>query len=142
MDKKLKAFKQAMIYPSCVMAALVIFIIVALKFVFPNIIEILYELEVLLPWITRVLIQASEFVEHYWYTILATVFLGPIFSNTVCQIETAAYARDYCLLRLPFWGSHFESSLKSLLEESDFNDAGRHCDYGGLGALSRCGGQS
>ena len=62
MDKNWKAFKQAMIYPSCVMAALVIFIIVALKFVFPNIVEILYELDVPLPWITKVLIQASEFV--------------------------------------------------------------------------------
>ena len=105
MDKNWKAFKQAMIYPSCVMAALVIFIIVALKFVFPNIIEILYELEVPLPWITKVLIQASEFVEHYWYTILATVFFGPIFFRILCaKSKTAAYARDYCLLRLPFLG--------------------------------------
>jgi len=105
MDKNWKAFKQAMIYPCCVMAALLVFIIVALKFVFPNIIEILYELDVPLPLITKLMIQASEFVQHQWWSIVAAFFLIPIGLRILfAKSATAAYGRDCFLLKLPFLG--------------------------------------
>ena len=49
MDRNWKTFKQAMLYPAFVLAALGIFIFIALRFVFPTVTELLFELDIPLP---------------------------------------------------------------------------------------------
>lgn len=105
MDKNWKSFKQAMIYPICVLLALIAFIIIALRFVFPTITKMLFELNIPLPWITRVMIQASEFVQHQWWSLLAFAFLLPIALRLLFTFsQSAARWRDHLLLKLPFMG--------------------------------------
>ncbi len=105
MDKNWKSFKQAMIYPICVVLALIAFIIIALRFVFPTITKMLFELNIPLPWITRVMIQASEFVQHQWWSLLAFAFLLPIALRLLFTFsQSAARWRDHLLLKLPFMG--------------------------------------
>lgn len=105
MDRNWKAFKQAMLYPSFVVAALVIFIFIALRFVFPTVTTLLFELDIPLPWITRVMIGASDFVVQYWLAILATLVLTPPGLRLLFKLsKQAALLRDRFLLRLPFLG--------------------------------------
>lgn len=105
MDKNWKSFKQALLYPMCVVLALVAFIFIALRFVFPTITKMLYELEIPLPWITQVMIQASEFVEHQWWSILAVgVFLPTSLRLLFSFSSRAALWRDYTIIKLPFLG--------------------------------------
>ena len=105
MDKNWKAFKQAMLYPAFVVAALVIFIFIALRFVFPTVTELLFELDIPLPWITQVMISASDFVVQYWLVILAATFLTPPGLRMLFKIsKNAALLRDHFLLKLPFLG--------------------------------------
>lgn len=105
MDKNWKAFKQAMLYPAFVMAALIIFIFIALRFVFPTITELLFELDIPLPWITRAMIACSDFVVDYWAAIVAAFFITPPSLRYLFKVSAqAALIRDHLLLKIPYLG--------------------------------------
>lgn len=105
MDRNWKSFKQAMLYPAFVLAALIIFIFIALRFVFPTVTELLFELDIPLPWITRMMIAASDFVVEYWGIILSVIVFGPACLRLLFRIsKRAALLRDHFLLKLPFLG--------------------------------------
>jgi type II secretory pathway component PulF len=105
MDQNWKAFKQAMLYPAFVLGALVIFIFIALRFVFPTVTALLFELDIPLPWITRMMIAASDFVVNYWGVIIAVLFLTPPSLRLLFKVsKQAALLRDHLLLKLPFLG--------------------------------------
>jgi type II secretory pathway component PulF len=105
MDQNWKAFKQAMLYPAFVLVALTIFIFIALRFVFPTVTELLFELDIPLPLITRMMIAASDFVVDYWGIILAVLFLTPPGLRLLFKVsKRAALLRDHFLLKLPFLG--------------------------------------
>lgn len=106
LDQNWKTFKQAMIYPSTVIAAIIIFIFVALKFIFPSILGLLYELEVPLPLLTRMLIAASDFVVAYWLWILVFAGISPLFYATLMRVsQRAVFARDWMLIKIPYLGA-------------------------------------
>ena len=105
MDQNWKAFKQAMLYPAFVLGALTIFIFIALRFVFPTVTELLFELDIPLPLITRMMITASDFVVDYWGVILAVFFLTPPVLRLLFKVsKRASLLRDHFLLKLPFLG--------------------------------------
>ena len=105
MDQNWKAFKQAMLYPAFVLGALTIFIFIALRFVFPTVTALLFELDIPLPWITRMMIAASDFVVDYWGVIIAVMFLTPPSLRLLFKVsKQAALLRDHFLLKLPFLG--------------------------------------
>jgi type II secretory pathway component PulF len=105
MDQNWKAFKQAMLYPAFVLGALTIFIFIALRFVFPTVTELLFELDIPLPLITRMMIAASDFVVDYWSVILAVLFLTPPGLRLLFKVsKRASLLRDHFLLKLPFLG--------------------------------------
>tara|TARA_B100001027_G_scaffold109506_1_gene75473 strand:- start:1386 stop:2594 length:1209 start_codon:yes stop_codon:yes gene_type:complete len=105
MDQNWKSFKQAMLYPAFVLGALTIFIFIALRFVFPTVTELLFELDIPLPLITRMMIAASDFVVDYWGVILAVLFLTPPGLRLLFKVsKRAALLRDHFLLKLPFLG--------------------------------------
>jgi type II secretory pathway component PulF len=105
MDQNWKAFKQAMLYPAFVLGALTIFIFIALRFVFPTVTALLFELDIPLPLITRMMIAASDFVVDYWGVILAVLFLAPPGLRLLFKVSNrASLLRDHFLLKLPFLG--------------------------------------
>lgn len=105
MDQNWKAFKQAMLYPAFVLGALTVFIFIALRFVFPTVTALLFELDIPLPLITRMMISASDFVVDYWGVILALLFLTPPGLRLLFKVSRgAALLRDHFLLKLPFLG--------------------------------------
>ena len=105
MDQNWKAFKQAMLYPAFVLGALTVFIFIALRFVFPTVTELLFELDIPLPLITRMMIAASDFVVDYWGIILAVLFLTPPGLRLLFKVsKRASLLRDHFLLKLPFLG--------------------------------------
>ena len=105
MDQNWKAFKQAMLYPAFVLGALTIFIFIALRFVFPTVTDLLFELDIPLPLITRMMIAASDFVVLYWGAILAVAFLTPPSLRLLFKVsKRASLLRDHFLLKLPFLG--------------------------------------
>lgn len=105
MEKNWKDFRQAMIYPATLACALVAFVFIALRFIFPVIVNLLRELEVPLPFITRLLIVASDFVVAQWHVILAAAVLAPVAFRLLRKHSTAfATWTDGLIFRIPWLG--------------------------------------
>ena len=63
-----------LMYPIFVIILACIITLVMLLFVFPTFKEMFEQQEKALPWITQMMINAGEFLKHYWFTI--PIFLG------------------------------------------------------------------
>lgn len=105
MEKNWKDFRQAMIYPATLACALVAFVFIALRFIFPVIVNLLRELEVPLPLVTRALIAASDLVVAQWHVILAAAVLAPVAFRALRK-HSAAFATwtDGMIFRIPWLG--------------------------------------
>ena len=105
LDRNWKSFKQAMLYPAAVMLTLVLFTFIALRFIFPSILALLIELEVPLPFLTKMLILLSNLVVNYWLLIIIIAVLTPILFGLLFRYSpTAVKIKDNLLLRIPFLG--------------------------------------
>jgi type IV pilus assembly protein PilC len=116
--------KGAMIYPVFILTALVGVAIVLMIYVIPNLTSILTETNAPLPWSTRVVIAASNFLKSYIIFLLAAlVGLGFLVRM---YLRTYAGKRNFDILklRLPIFGvlfkyiylMRFTRSLSTLLK--------------------------
>ncbi len=75
-EKEIKdKIKSAMIYPAFMIAVSLILIVFIFSFVFPKITSIFLEQKVPLPFLTRLFISISAFLERFWYLLLIAFFL-------------------------------------------------------------------
>jgi general secretion pathway protein F len=103
-EKELKdRVKSAMIYPAFMITVSAILIFFVFVFVFPRITSIFIEQKIPLPFITKIMIGISSFLQGYWY-IAAALFVGSFFA-----------ARSlYRKKRLEFYRFLFDSPVKAL----------------------------
>jgi len=98
----------AMIYPVFIMSGLIGVGIVLMIYVIPNLTSILTESNAALPFSTRIVIAASNFLRHYlWLVIVILAVAGFLFR---LYIKTYAGRRNLDLfkLRLPIFGTLFK----------------------------------
>lgn len=110
--ERIKAkIKKALYYPASVMTiGLVVMLILLLKVV-PQFETMFKSFNAELPLITQLVIDASEFVQTYWWLIFATLFFAPLFIvNAVKKSETFAYRVDAIVLKLPVIGAIIKKS--------------------------------
>lgn len=78
--------KKAMIYPVVVALVAVAVVIVMLVFVIPRYMDMFAELGTDLPWITRMVVAMSNFIQNFWFiiipVIIATVFALKAWAKT------------------------------------------------------------
>ena len=103
---KLKSkIKGAMTYPAIIVAVAVIVISVLMVWVIPIFATTFEDLGGTLPGLTQMVMNASEFMQAYWWMIGAAFFsLGLIF-NHLYKIENARRVMDRFFLMLPLVGS-------------------------------------
>lgn len=65
--------KKAMIYPVVVALVAVAVVIVMLVFVIPRYMDMFAELGTELPWITRMVVVMSNFIQNFWFIIIPVV---------------------------------------------------------------------
>ncbi len=97
--------RQATIYPSIVIFAVIGFLILLFTFVIPRFVPILEDLNVPLPTITLVVIGLSEFMSESWWVWMALLILPPLmwrFGRD--RIPNVSQWRDGLLLKLPILG--------------------------------------
>lgn len=106
--------KGALIYPVIVLFVMAAVMVVMMVFVIPQLSELYIDLDVELPFMTRVFMSASDiFLKFWWMTpiILGSVFLGyKYFANTL----QGRYMIDETKMKLPVFGQlMFEAQLTS-----------------------------
>lgn len=122
-DDALKGkIKGALTYPIVVLVVAVLVIIVVMIAVIPNFKDMFADMGAELPWATKVMMAASDFVIHRWYILIAVLVCivvavkvfkatptgemlfakiainAPIFSNMVIKTNSARFARTLSTL--------------------------------------------
>ena len=95
----------ALIYPIFITIATFGVTGMLIIFIFPKIMPIFISLNVTLPWTTRMLLAASEFLSAYGFiTLLGLIFAIAAFEICRRTVDSLHYAMDWLLLRLPIAG--------------------------------------
>jgi len=105
LDKLTGEIRQALIYPTLLIVATILFIFIIFTFVMPKFIKILEEIKVPLPWLTQKMIQITHLFTAYWH-----VAIGGVVATVITLILLPKYYPpfgvwlDKAKLRLPLFG--------------------------------------
>ena len=108
-EKEMKErVQQALRYPAFVMVAMGVALVIINLFVIPAFAKLFAGLKTELPPITRLLIEFSDFMVHYWPALLALGIAGAIAARVYTRTSGGRYNWDKFKLRLPLAGSIVE----------------------------------
>ena len=96
--------KSALRYPSFVIMAMVVAIIIVNVFVIPQFQKVFESFKTELPLMTRILIGSSDFTVKYWPYLLGAVFVGIFAARSYVKTEKGRYEWDRRKLKLPIAG--------------------------------------
>ncbi len=113
----------AMLYPAIMLLVGISIVSILFAVVIPKVTKIFEDMNVALPWTTRILIATSSFARDYWYVIVVAVPLGIwLFARYVKTPKGRAWF-DRAQLRAPIFGelirmlalARFSKTLATLL---------------------------
>lgn len=91
----------AMIYPSIVLTLIVVVVLVLGIFVLPNLVQVLYSLNVPLPLVTRIVIAVTEVLSAHGTPIIIGTVVGGILLVIVLKYTFLHVAFQWLLFRIP-----------------------------------------
>lgn len=100
--------QQALRYPAFVLVAMGVALVIINLFVIPAFAKLFSGLKAELPPLTQLLIQFSNFMVHYWPTLLALAAASVIGFRVYTATPGGRYSWDKLKLRLPLAGSIIE----------------------------------
>lgn len=108
-DKETKdRIKAAVRYPSFVIAAMAIAVVIINLFVIPTFAKVFASFNADLPWATQLLMASSEFAVNYWQLILLALIISVMAIKAYLKTAKGRYQWDRYQLRLPLVGSIIE----------------------------------
>ena len=96
--------KSALRYPSFVVMAMAAAIVVVNLFVIPAFAKVFAGFKVQLPLMTRILIGFSDFMQNYWYVMLAGVAAAVFAFRSWTSTSSGLYQWDRIKMRIPVAG--------------------------------------
>jgi type IV pilus assembly protein PilC len=93
--------RAALIYPSIVLSLSFVAVLVIILVAVPQFANLFRELGAKLPWPTRVLMNVSNFLETWWWVLLAGAAMSAAMYLLALQTEGGRHLRDRILLKLP-----------------------------------------
>ena len=118
LEQIIAATRRALLYPAFL--ALVVAAAAAfwLLVVTPQLVQLFKDMDIALPFLTRLLIQASEAVQSYGFAALATVAGLALGLRLLWRrSEPTRYLLDAAMLRLPILGAVVETALVARISE-------------------------
>lgn len=94
----------ALIYPFIVILAMIAVSFVMMVFVIPKLTQMYKELGAQLPFLTQILIDASDFMAAFWWAILIGVGVGAVAFRGWHATEKGRRSFDRLLLKIPILG--------------------------------------
>lgn len=99
-----KTTRSAVVYPSMVLGAVVLLVILLFTFVFPRLLHILVGLNVELPIQTRIIMGLANFFNKYFIYIMAGVAVAFVLFRMWLNTDTGRRRFDGFVLKLPLIG--------------------------------------
>lgn len=113
-----KRIKTALRYPSFVLLAISVALVILNIFVIPTFANMFAKLGADLPWATKMLIASSNFFLDYWPHLLIGLTLGFFGLRHYLKTERGTYLWDKQKTKLPIVGSIIERSILSRFAHS------------------------
>lgn len=99
-----KTTRSAVVYPSIVLGAVILLVILLFTFVFPRLLHILVGLNVELPIQTRILMGVANFFNNYFFYILAGLAAVVVLFRMWLHTDNGRRRFDGFVLRVPLTG--------------------------------------
>ncbi|HBO52940.1 MAG TPA: type II secretion system protein GspF [Planctomycetes bacterium] len=103
----------AITYPAIMVIVGLAVVIFLMSYVVPRITQILKDRGQPLPFITEVLMTASDFTKAYWIYVLLAMVIGGFFLKSLIGTDAGRLKFDSMLLRLPIFGTLFSKQAIS-----------------------------
>lgn len=99
-----KRVQGAMIYPIAVIVVATAIVTGIMIFIIPKFKKIFDDFGSDLPWMTEILIAASDFIAKYWYLLFAVPVAFWLFLKIIRKNRIGEYIADWVSLRIPLTG--------------------------------------
>lgn len=93
--------KKAMIYPVVVALVAVAVVIVMLVFVIPRYMDMFAELGTDLPWITRMVVAMSNFIQNFWFIIIPAIIAAVFALKAWAKTSSGKHVLGKLQLKIP-----------------------------------------
>ncbi len=105
-DAKIQGMvKKASVYPITIMIVAVVVVAVLLVMVIPTFEEMLADMGQELPWITKMVVGASQFMQEYWYIIAAVAVGAILFFRSYAKTDSGQRIFGSIQRKLPLFGN-------------------------------------
>jgi len=101
----------ALIYPAVVAAMSVVTVIVLAVFVLPRFVTFFNSLHAKLPLVTRMLLNSSSFISHWWYVEITLMILVTVGFVAMRRSDNGRARLDKMILKLPVIGDLTQVSI-------------------------------
>ncbi|MGE5340739.1 MAG: type II secretion system F family protein [Candidatus Omnitrophota bacterium] len=105
--------KQASIYPAFLISMIIGVITIMMTVTFPKFIPIFKSFQVKLPAPTVILINASEFFQHYWWFLILSIGVGIATYKITYRTTEGRFFWDKVKIRMPLFGTVFHKIVLS-----------------------------
>lgn len=113
-----KRVKSAMRYPTFVLIALAVAMVILNIYVIPTFASMFAKFHAELPWTTQVLLNTSSFFVNYWHLMIIAMICAFIGLKVWLNTPKGAYSWDKWKLKIPVIGSVIERSLLARFSRS------------------------
>ncbi|MCW2277282.1 type II secretion system F family protein [Heliophilum fasciatum] len=96
--------KSAIIYPVIISIVAVGVVAFLIGYVIPTFSEVLTDMDVQLPLITRIVLAIAYAVQDYWYLGFVAVLVAALTYQQAMKQASMRYLRDLYILKIPFFG--------------------------------------
>lgn len=110
--------KRATIYPAFILAAITGVIGIWIGYVLPRMAQVLKEMDVALPAVTKVVLNISQFFRNYWYIILIAILLALFFMYMFYRTKKGKRLFDRYILKAPLLGEVVENIALARLSQN------------------------
>lgn len=114
----LSKVKNALTYPAFVIVLFVIVVLIMVTMVFPQIIPILQESNVELPFTTKIVLGVSKFMMNWWWTVVVILFTVSFILIDYFQTKEGKVVWDTIILKSPILGKMFQKLYIARFAES------------------------
>jgi len=97
----------AMVYPGIVLTVIMGVIGFMLFTVMPQIQRLYHDLKKTLPWTTQILVDAANFMTHYWWLVIFLLGAGIYFLRRYTKTDNGREVVDTLKIRMPLFGPMF-----------------------------------
>ncbi|HCW32786.1 MAG: Type II secretion system F domain-containing protein, type IV pilus assembly protein PilC [Candidatus Peregrinibacteria bacterium GW2011_GWE2_39_6] len=111
-DVQLK-LKGALMYPAVVVSLLIAATLIVMTFVIPKLQVFFEESGVPLPFLTKIVLGASQITLHYWWLFGVTILLLFLMLSFYANTQSGRIMSDYWKLKIPFVGELLKKGLIS-----------------------------